>query len=761
MALDKALRNDLRNAVTRCRRLLEESVGDVLEGRLGIGRDGAVEDAAKMGHLSEAELEHRERVVSHLRHIQAAGFKPADAVAQLVREVSYTHLNRLCAYKMLESRLHEGAETTDTYSAEPASLRQVTGSPFAYWVSEEVRHKFAELSPLGSDKRAIKQGLATADDFRFVRTQWEVKPQSVAWNAEGTAQGNRWAAFAKGGEYSPYYSDVHLLVNWERNGEEIKGNRDAKGKVRSNVWMLRETESSYFFQPGLTWPRRTQRGLSVRVFPQGCVFADKGPAIFSNLDSLAWLLAIVNSKSFHSLVALQMAFGSYEVGVIQRTPVPDVSEAQAEVLSDLALRCVDVKRGLDNANETSHAFHLPALLQVEGVTLQERPARWQDQVLDRERQLADYQREIDDIAFQLYGIEGADKRAIEESLGSEASPPISSDNEELSEVEDADEPTAVLDSGTLAADLLSYAVGCIFGRWDARIAVDLPLAPKLTDPFAPLPICSPGMLVGPDGLPAKRDGIASEDWMRARPDAITPPPDGSVQSPTIPDSEYPLAVDWDGILVDDPDHPDDILRRVRDVLELVWGGRADEVEHEACGLLSVKDLRAYFRNPRKFWDFHVKRYSKSRRKAPIYWLLQSPKKNFGLWIYYHRLDPDILFKALTKYVEPKIRLEEGRLDEFEARRRDAGTGGREAKQAEKAVADQEALLTDLREFRDRLQRAASLYLRPNLNDGVVLNIAPLHELMPWKEAKSKWDDLLAGKYEWSSIGKQLREKGIV
>lgn len=104
MALDKALRNELRKAVTQCRRLLEDSVGDVLEGRLGIGRDGTVEDAAKMGHLAEDELEHRGRVVSHLRHIEAADFKPAGAVAQLIREASYTHLNRLCAYKMLESR---------------------------------------------------------------------------------------------------------------------------------------------------------------------------------------------------------------------------------------------------------------------------------------------------------------------------------------------------------------------------------------------------------------------------------------------------------------------------------------------------------------------------------------------------------------------------------------------------------------------------------------------------------------------------------
>ncbi len=104
MTLDKALRNTLRNAVTLCRRLLEEAVGDVLEGRLGIQRDGRVEDASRMGHLSEPEMEYREEVISHLRHIEAGGFRPADAVAQLIREVAYTHLNRLCAYKVLEKR---------------------------------------------------------------------------------------------------------------------------------------------------------------------------------------------------------------------------------------------------------------------------------------------------------------------------------------------------------------------------------------------------------------------------------------------------------------------------------------------------------------------------------------------------------------------------------------------------------------------------------------------------------------------------------
>ena len=136
----------------------------------------------------------------------------------------------------------------------------------------------------------------------------------------------------------------------------------------------------------------------------------------------------------------------------------------------------------------------------------------------------------------------------------------------------------------------------------------------------------PGMLQGPDGLPA------------------TDAPEG-----------YPIRIDWDGILVDDLDHPDDIVRRVRDVLEVIWKDRAEAIEKEACEILGVADLRDYFRKPGTggFWDDHIKRYSKSRRKAPIYWLLQSSKKSYALWIYYHRLDKDILFKACSTTSSPR------------------------------------------------------------------------------------------------------------
>jgi hypothetical protein len=216
-----------------------------------------------------------------------------------------------------------------------------------------------------------------------------------------------------------------------------------------------------------------------------------------------------------------------------------------------------------------------------------------------------------------------------------------------------------------------------------------------------------------------------------------------------------------GIIPDDPDHPSDIVRRAREVLELVWKDRADAIEREACEILGVKELRDYFRKPGSggFWDDHVKRYSKSRRKAPIYWLLQSGKKNYALWLYYHRLDKDILFKALVNYVEPKARLEDDRLTGLRARR--GGASGREAKALDRQIEKQEAFVSELRDFEDKLRRAANLHLVPDLNDGVVLNIATLWELVPWKEAKNYWEELLEGKYEWSSVGKQLRQKGLV
>jgi hypothetical protein len=601
-------------------------------------------------------------------------------------------------------------------------------------VSERIRRLFVELPPFESEGRTVRQGLATADDFRFVRAWWEVAPECVldgangpdwheelaafqAWCRQRTFEGKRWVPFAKGGAYSPYYADLHLVVNWERDGEEVRG--FDRAFIRNE---------SFYFRPGLTWPLRTPLGFNMRAYPAGAIFGHKGPVAFVHQDDLASYLALANSRAFGMVISLQMAFGSYEVGVVQRSPAPDCTGHGGKQLGDLARSAVVLKQTLDTNDETSHVFVLPALLQGAGDTLAARTQHWAKRVTETAGKLTDLQQQIDAIASQLYGIgeESTRVMSVSEKGGT------TGDGEE--DEDNSEEDSVAADPRSLITDLLSYALGATLGRWDIRYATHQSSCPELPDPFAPLPVCSPGMLTGGDGLP----------------------------SPQAP-AAYPLRIAPDGIVVDDPDHPDDLVRRVREVLEILWQDRAEDIEQEACEMLGVRELRDYWCKPGNggFWMDHVKRYSKSRRKAPIYWLLQSSKKNYALWIYYHRLDKDILFKALLNYVEPKIRLEESRLEPLRVQRAGAGAAGKGVKKLEKDIERQEEFISELRDFEDKLRRVANLHLEPDLNDGVVLNIAPLWELVPWKEAKNYWEELLDGKYEWSSIGKQLQKRSLV
>ena len=289
------------------------------------------------------------------------------------------------------------------------------------------------------------------------------------------------------------------------------------------------------------------------------------------------------------------------------------------------------------------------------------------------------------------------------------------------------------------------------------MALDPSLAPELADPFDPLPVCPPGMLVGPDGLPASKGQIVSEEWLRARKNVLDVPE--NIPNPTIPDDEYPLKIDWDGILVDDPGHEDDTIRRVRDVLELIWGDRAPEIEKEACEILKVKSLRDYFQ--KKFFGFHIKRYSKSRRKAPIYWQIATRNKNYSLWLYYHRFTSDTLFLALQNYVNPKVNSETRKLGEM----KDKLESGKESlprsqiTKLEKEIERQADFLLEIKEFRETLEKIAQSGYNPDFDDGVILNMAPLHELIPWNEPAKYRKDLEAGKYDWAHIAmKYWRER---
>ena len=158
-----------------------------------------------------------------------------------------------------------------------------------------------------------------------------------------------------------------------------------------------------------------------------------------------------------------------------------------------------------------------------------------------------------------------------------------------------------------AHNRISYALGCVFGRWDVCLATQAKEPPTLPEPFDPLPVCSLGMLAGTDGLPAT----------------------------TTPET-YPVEIQWNGVLVDDPGldghhpKPDDIVQRVHAVFEVLYGDEADAVEQELCETLKVDNLRDCFRSQSHFFERHRKNYRKGGRDAPIYWPIATKSGSYTL-----------------------------------------------------------------------------------------------------------------------------------
>lgn len=567
------------------------------------------------------------------------------------------------------SAFRANIEDNHIFQVAPESFQSVPNAPFAYWVGDEVRELFSAMPAIDAQDRSAKQGLATADDFRFVRIWWE-------------PHGGGWFSFAKGGSFSRYYSEVYLVVNWQRDGAQLKNNLNDKGGVRSNVWMLRDTSANFFFRPGFTWPLRTQGGLSLRAVPSGCIFGHKGPMVFINDDStsgLLALLALVNSQAFGLLVSLQMSFGSYEVGVIKRTPIPDLKGDQQATLAALALRAWSLKRTIDTIEETSHAFHLPAVL---------RASLGDYDPPSIEAELAVIQAEIDDIAFDLYGFNDADRAA---ALGS--SDTADEDASDAAEDVDGSEDDDGAEAGDQTDGLLSWAAGVAFGRFDWRLATGEREAPPEPNPFDPLPAKSPGML---------------------------------------PDDAEPFYA-HSGILVDDQGHPNDLARLIEEVLARV------EAPVPA-------DVRRWLQ--RDFFKFHLKQYSKSRRKAPIYWPISTSSGSYTLWLYYPSLTDQTLYTAVNDFIEPKL----SQVGQDVAALRNKGSA--RSRDDEKNFEALQTLELELIELRDTLLAIAQTY-RPNHDDGVQITAAPLWQLFrhkPWQKVlKGTWAKLEKGDYDWAHL----------
>jgi len=657
----------------------------------------------------------------------------------------------------------------------------VPGLPMAYWLSPGIRRLFRNHPSLEGHGAAVRQGLATGEDFRFVRLFWEVDPTLVGRSREDTFGGRRWVPFAKGGEYSPFWADVHLVVDYERDGERL---RVFPGSVIRNP--------QYYFEQGLTWPLRTASGFSPRILPRGCAFSHKGPAVITKAGPLP-ILGWLTSRTASAALAIQLgaadetssggASKSYEVGLVAKLPWPS-QLADDELISDLTRQITLRRRSLDEHEETCREFRSPVARFQESIRemASDRWMYYEQHILD----VLDLSAALETEVVLAAGAKDA-VDFVEQEMGTHPSalphtplPPgtdleglmalpmerlVSAAAERGGNLRVLTQKNYVVDrrievlahafqvhpevviaarrvTGVLPPEhvqetvlgVASYLVGCAFGRWDVRTGRDPSAAPPMSDdPFAPVPVCPPGMLVGPGGFPEPS------------------PPSG-----------YPLRFTNHRVLLDEPGHPADIGAAI----EAAAAALVDEPRgmlDELARLLGVTDLPTYLR--KRFFKDHLSRYSKSRRRAPIYWPLTTPSRAWTAWVYAPTLTREAIY-AVAAHAERRLDAAEVEIRRMESAQLQAsapGGSGHDPALVRLLVGrlDTERRLSEeLRAFRRVVTRVAESGWSPDLDDGIVLCAAPFAEVFPdWpKEVAETAKQLRAGKFEWSTMH---RHRGVL
>jgi hypothetical protein len=656
--------------------------------------------------------------------------------------------------------LNSGTKNESLHVHSLETFRAMDGTPFCFSFSIEF-FDWVKASPKVRENVA-EHGIGAGPHNIFFRLAWEI-PYSSRLDPK------RWPGLVNGGLFSPYYRDDYLCIDWRGDGELIKAHLNKiYPYLKGNVGMKIQREHVYY-RAGLTYGKRSDR-FNAQVLSSGFIPSFNGIGLYPNqIEDAWWLLAYFNCRFVAYFLNLTCGLHKNSV-YIDRVPVPLFSDSEKRSLSGAAKELYAKLRESVPTEEVSNLFVIPPALSTRRPTIREAVVEWRKGDRARESRLWELQDKIEKtVAARIPAFEELEP-AISEDQGPNLLVTESGNEEHLVETEVPEhsdqvarpilnrdngndstdlfrfalknalsvaEARAKLDGSNFVgeselqhetASIFSWAFGCVLGRWDIRYATGEGSAPELPDLFAPLPVCPPGMLQGDDGLP-----LSPEAGRRLR-----------------AEGRYPLDVAWDGILVDDPENSLDLERHVHAALVVVWGDRADELEHEACSLLSVPTLREWFRRPAGFFADHLKRYSKSRRQAPIYWPLSTATGGYTLWLYYHRLNAQTLYTCVTDFVKPKLDAVTADAERLQSKTQTGGTAKERAELQE--LRDFRA---ELQELHDELLRVAQLPWKPNLNDGVLITASPLWKLFrlpKWqKDLKACWEKLATGDYDWAHL----------
>jgi len=530
--------------------------------------------------------------------------------------------------------LANGGESRRRYSAKAKDFELIPDSPIAYDFSDEVRDLYRANRSLG-ERIPLKQGMATTDNARFLRMWHEVSLKTISRGCSSTDEvlerKGTWVPYNKGGPPTRWYGNQDWIVRWKDAAADL-----AAVRPRSVL------ENRYFFQPSVSWSNIGTSGAKFRYYPTGFVFDVAGMSAFPAEDEQRlFLLGYLNSAIVGQLLQTLAPTVNYQIGDIAKLPY--FGEGPAGV-TDFVRELIELRSARWRLDETAWDFEGSALM-GRGTHL----ASAMDAACST----------FDDLDNRIRVLEQANDKAWSASLR------ISTD------AEGQGISALPAERRVLAEDLVSYAVGCIFGRYS---------------------LDHPGLILADQGVTLK-------DYLER------------VASPSFsPDADNVIPI------VDGDWFEDDIVTRFRQFLRAAFGeSDFEENLRFITEALGVKDLRDYF--VKSFFKDHVQRY----RKRPIYWLFSSPKGSFNALIYMHRYTPSTVSTVLNEYLrEFKAKLE-ATLGQQE--RLAAGEGmPRQQAAAQKEVDRIRKMLLELDEYEhDVLYPLASGQIEIDLDDGVKAN----------------------------------------
>jgi type II restriction/modification system DNA methylase subunit YeeA len=544
------------------------------------------------------------------------------------------------------------------YVAKQMSFSAIPGSPIAYWVSEKVRELFARNPKIGGRIEA-KQGVATADNARFLRQWWEPGISRGIFNAkdqnEVLSSNKKWVSYNKGGEFRRWYGNQEFVLNWENNGEDLYDFRP-KSVIRN---------PEYFFRRSVSWSDVTTGGTAFRLYPQGFIFDSTGHSAFPTKSyDEEQILCFANTKIAQNLFNIINPTIHLHVGYFKDIPALSIDEYAAK---KIATRAVAIARTDWNSCETSWEFTTFPLLSLDHRqptltdTYAHLCAQWDGMTAEMQR----LEEENNRLFIEAYGLQDELTSDVPiEKISLTCNPAFRYGKKSDADLE------ALLRADTMR-EFVSYAVGCMFGRYS---------------------IDEPGLIVADQGA-------TLDDYLDRNPVPKFEPAAGNV----IP----VLDGDW---------FADDVAARFRTFLRVTFGEArfADNLAfvQDALG----KDIGKYF--VRDFFNDHVKRY----KKRPIYWLFTSPKGTFNALIYMHRYRPDTVSTVLNDYLRPfRGKLEAHR----RAQEAQSISGDATAGQKTKALKAIEAVRQQIEELdaweRDVLYPLATQRIEIDLDDGVKAN----------------------------------------